>query len=395
MRYNFNAPVDRSKNYSAKYDELEKRFGRSDLIPLWIADMDLVTAKPIIDAMDARNRQGIFGYTSRPDSYFKAVCSWQLRRNGWKVDPSLVSFGLGVVPLLCTLVREFSNPGDSILFLTPVYSEFYDSVVNWGRKPMTVELDENDGYYTLNMEKFEEALKKKPAFFIHCNPHNPVGRVWTKEELTQIGELCVRYGVTIVSDEIHSDLILYGNKHIPMACVSQEVAGITITGISATKTFNLAGLQACTAVFPNKDMKAKYDSFWQRMDVHRNNCFSLVAMETAFSDPECENWLTQLLRHLEENIDFVAAYLADNIPEIKVRKPQCTYLLWLDCRGLGLKGDDLPDFMVEEARLALNDGRSFGDGGEGFMRLNVACPKSILEKALKQLKTAVDKHLGK
>lgn len=393
MKYDFNEPIDRSKNFSAKYDELERRFGHADLIPLWIADMDLKTAQPILEAIDARNRQGIFGYTSRPDSYFQSICDWQKRRNDWEIDKNLVSFGLGVVPVLCTIVREFSKPDDPILFLTPVYSEFYDSVENWGRKPLTVQLDEKDGYYTLDIAKFEEALKQKPALFILCNPHNPVGRTWNRDELRQMGELCIKYGVKIISDEIHSDLMLFGSKHAPLATISKEIADITVTCISATKTFNLAGLQASTTVFPNMQMKEQFDSFWHRMDVHRNNCFSLVAVEAAFRYGE--EWLEQLLAHLEGNALYVEEYLKENIPEIHFRQPECTYLLWLNCKGLNLKDDALPQFFINEAHLALNDGRSFGDGGAGYMRMNIACPRCTLEKAMDQLKAAVDKRFAR
>ena len=226
-----------------------------------------------------------------------------------------------------------------------------------------------------------------------CNPHNPVGRTWTPEELRRVGEICLRNGVKIISDEIHSDLQLYGNQHTVFASISQEIADITITCISATKTFNLAGLQAATIFFPNQEMKAVYEKFWFGMDVHRNNCFSLVAVNAAFR--EGGEWLEQLLAHIAGNADYVADFLAENIPEITMRKPESTYLLWLDCRRLGLKGDELPRFMVEEAGVGMNDGRGFGVEGEGFMRMNIACPRATVEKALDQIKTAVDRKMGR
>lgn len=394
MQYDFNQPIDRSNNFSAKYDEMEKKFGRKDILSMWIADMDLKTAQPILDAIDARNRQGIFGYTSRPDSYFQAVCQWQEKRNGWKPDPDKCVFSLGVVPTLCTCVREFSKPGDEILFLTPVYGEFFEAVENWDRKCLTVSLTEKDGRYDLDFEAFEAALKRKPAMFILCNPHNPVGRCWTREELQRMGQLCVQYGVLIISDEIHSDLMLFGHKHIPMASVSEEIAANTITCTSATKTFNLAGLQAATIIFPNQELIDTYQKFWKGLDVHRNNAFSLVAVEAAFRHGE--EWLTQLLAHLEGNVLYVENFLKENIPEITLHRPECTYLLWLNCKGLGLSGDALPQFMVNEAHLGLNDGRGFGKTeGEGYMRMNIACPRSTVEQAMAQLKAAVDRHMGR
>ncbi len=392
MIYNFNKPVDRSNNFSVKYDESKNKFGRDDLIPLWIADMDLKVAQPIIDAIQKRAEQGIFGYTSRPDSYFDAVCNWQKRRNNWEVNKDLVGFNLGVVPALCTAVREFSNEGDKVFFLTPVYSEFFDSVENWGRIPLTSELKEENNFFAIDFEDFEKKLKQGPKLFILCNPHNPVGRVWAKEELIKIGELCLKYNVMVVSDEIHSDLMLWGNKHIPFASISKEFSDITITCISATKTFNLAGLQASTTVFPNKEVKDKFEGFWKRMDVTRNNCFSLVAVEAAYNYGE--EWLNQLLPYIESNMIYVKEFCENNIPQIKTRLPESTYLMWLDCRSLNLGGDELVNFMVNEAHLGLNDGRSFG-AKPGFMRLNVACPRATLEKAMNNLKMAVIKLSNK
>lgn len=393
MRYDFDLPMDRRGNFAAKYDEMEQKFGRRDLLPMWIADMDLVTAQPILDAIDARSRQGIFGYTSRPDSYFRAVCDWQEKRNGWKVDPEMCVYTLGVVPALCTFVRELSRPGDEILFMTPVYGEFFDAVENWGRKPLTVSLKEEEDGWSVDFEAFEAALQRKPALFILCNPHNPVGRCWTREELRRMGELCLRYGVLIISDEIHSDLMLFGHRHIPMASVSPEIAAGTVTCTSATKTFNLAGLQAATIIFPNRELIDIYQNFWKGLDIHRNNCFSLVAVEAAFRYGE--EWLDQLLAYLEGNVRYVENYLKENIPEITFHRPQCTYLLWLNCRALGLEGDALPRFIIEKAHLALNDGRSFGPEGAGFMRMNIACSRKTVEQAMAQLKAAVDARMGR
>lgn len=393
MKYNFDEPVDRSRNFSAKYDECARKFGREGLIPMWIADMDLKTAQPIMDAMEERNKQGIFGYTTRPASYYEAVCRWQKDRNGYDFDKSLAAFALGVIPAICTIVREFTEPGQEVMYFTPVYSEFHDSVVNSGRTPLTVSLKEQDGYYEIDYEAFEEAAKRRPGLLIMCNPHNPVGRSWTREELEKVGDICVRYQIPIISDEIHSDLMLYGHRHTVMAGVSGEIADITITCTSATKTFNLAGLQAATLFFPNHEMKDKYEKFWFGMDVHRNNCFSLVAVETAFR--EGGEWLEQLLDYLEGNIDYTWDYLKKNIPEIHFLKPESTYLLWLDCRELGLSGDELQTFMVQEAGLALNDGRGFGPEGGGYMRMNIACPRATIKRALGQLKAAVDRKMGR
>jgi len=392
MKYNFDKFIDRSDSYAVKYDEREKNFGTSDLIPLWIADMDFETAKPIKDAVLKRAEQGIYGYTSKPDSYFQAFCDWQKKRNNWVVNKKSVSFSPGVVPSLSVIVREFTNADDKVLIQTPVYPEFYDVVEAWDRTVIESQLIEKDGIYSIDFVDFEEKLKQGPKLFILCNPQNPVGRVWTREELTKIANLCLKYNVLIASDEIHSDLMLWGNKHIPTATISKEVSDITITCTSCSKTFNLAGLQASFAVFPNEEAKEKFDRFWKNLEIHRNNCFSLVALQAAYM--EGEEWLEQLIPYIEGNIEFIGEYCKNNIPQIKPSKPESTYLVWLDCRDLGMNDDELKNFMVHKAKLGLNSGNGFCRSLEGFMRLNVACPRSVLEKAMRQLDEAV-KNLKK
>ncbi len=387
MKYDFDQVVDRSKNRSAKYDERKKKFGREDVIPLWVADMDFKTAQPVIDAMKARAEEGIWGYTSRPDSYFDAVCGWQKRRNGWEIDRSMLSFSVGVVPSLSSMVFVFTEPGDKVLIQTPVYSEFYDVTESWGREVIENPMVEKDGVWSVDFEDFEKKAKEAKLFFL-CSPHNPLGIVWTREELTRMCEICIANDVLIVSDEIHSDLIFHGKKHIPTATLSPEIASHVITCISGTKTFNLAGLQASAVVFPNMELKKRFDKFWFNLDIHRNNAFSSIAMETAFN--EGEEWLEQLLVYIDGNFELIRSFCAENIPQIRPNVPDATYLVWLDCRGLEMENEELRRFMIEEAGLGLNEGWSFGRSLSGYMRLNAACPRSVIEKALKQLKEAVE-----
>lgn len=387
MKYDFDQVVDRSKNRSAKYDERKKKFGREDVIPLWVADMDFKTAQPVIDAMKARAEEGIWGYTSRPDSYFDAVCGWQKRRNGWEIDRSMLSFSVGVVPSLSSMVFVFTEPGDKVLIQTPVYSEFYDVTESWGREVIENPMVEKDGVWSVDFEDFEKKAKEAKLFFL-CSPHNPLGIVWTREELTRMCEICIANDVLIVSDEIHSDLIFHGKKHIPTATLSPEIASHVITCISGTKTFNLAGLQASAVVFPNMELKKRFDKFWFNLDIHRNNAFSSIAMETAFN--EGEEWLEQLLVYIDGNFELIRSFCEENIPQIRPNVPDATYLVWLDCRGLEMENEELRRFMIEEAGLGLNEGWSFGRSLSGYMRLNAACPRSVIEKALKQLKEAVD-----
>lgn len=388
MKYDFDEIVNRSNNRAAKYDERVKKFGTSEVIPLWIADMDFRTAQPIIDACKRKAEEGIWGYTSRPDSYFKAVQEWQKRRNQWDVDVSQMSWSLGVVPALSSIVKIFSHAGDKILIQTPVYPEFYDVTEAWERVVVENQLVEKDGKWHIDFEDFEKKAKECKIFLL-CNPHNPLGIVWEPDELKRMAEICIANDVLIVSDEIHSDLIFHGKKHTPTETLSKEIAEKVITCISATKTFNLAGLQASTTIFPNEQMKQKFDGFWMNMDIHRNNAFSSVAMEAAYN--EGEEWLTQLLDYVSGNFDFIKKYFDENIPKIKPNVPDATYLIWLDCRGLGMTNEELRDFMIHKAGLGLNEGCSFGRSLSGYMRLNAACPRSVLEQALKQLKEAVDK----
>lgn len=386
MQYNFDQIIDRSNNHSAKYDERVKKFGTDDLIPLWIADMDFRTAQPIVDALTARAQEGLWGYTARPDSYFEAIRSWQKRRNGWEIDPQLMSWSLGVVQTISAMVKLFTPEGGSVLIQTPVYSEFYDMTEAWNRKVLENAFVERDGRWSMDWVDFEEKLRQADLFLL-CSPHNPLGIVWTPEELRRMAELCMKHHVVLFSDEIHSDLIFHGKKHTPIAALSPEIANYVVTGISGTKTFNLAGLQASAVVFPNLHMKQVFDQYWMNMDIHRNNAFSLTAMEAAFNHGE--EWLEQLLPYLSANMDYVVDYCARHIPQIKTYAPDATYLLWLDCRALGLNNQELHDFMIQKAKLGLNDGCSFGRSLHGFMRLNAACPRSLLEQAMAQLEAAV------
>lgn len=387
MKYDFDQVIDRSGNRASKYDERVMKFGTDKVIPLWVADMDFKTAQPIIDACVKKAEEGIWGYTSRPASYFEAVKGWEKRRNNWDVDTSLMSWSLGVVPALSVLVKIFSHTGDKVMIQTPVYSEFYDVTEAWEREVVENKLVEENGTWHIDFEDFEKKAKEVKIFLL-CSPHNPLGIVWSREDLQRMADICIANDVLLVSDEIHSDLIFHGRKHIPTATLSPEIAGKVISCVSATKTFNLAGLQASTTIFPNMEMKKKFDRFWMNMDIHRNNAFSSVAMEAAYN--EGEEWLEQLLEYISGNFDYIKEYCDKYIPKIKPSVPDATYLVWLDCRELGMDNDQLRSFMIEKAGLGLNEGYTFGRSLSGYMRLNAACPRSVLEQAMKQLKEAVD-----
>ena len=393
MKYNFDEVIDRSGNRAAKYDERRKNFGTDDVIPLWIADMDFRTAQPIIDACKAKAEEGIWGYTSRPDSYFEAYASWQKRRNGWSIDTSLCSWSLGVVPALAALIKLFTGPNDKVLIQPPVYPEFYEVTEMVGRRVAENNMVQTENGWEVDFEDFERKAKDPLVkMFILCSPHNPLGKVWAREELERMLDICFANGVLVVSDEIHSDLIFHGKKHIPTAMVSEEAKSRVISCISGTKTFNLAGLQASTTVFPNMELKQIFDHYWSAMDIHRNNAFSSVAMEAAFN--EGEEWLEQVLEYISGNFDYIQDYCAKYIPEIKPSVPDATYLVWLDCRALGMDDETLKEFMIRKAKLGLNPGSSFTRSLTGFMRLNAACPRPVIKKAMEQLRDAVSDLRG-
>ncbi|MGL5439044.1 MAG: MalY/PatB family protein [Filifactoraceae bacterium] len=391
FKYDFDEVINRKNTGCAKYDEVVKKFGTEDVIPLWIADMDFKTAKPIIDALVSRAEEGIYGYVSRSKNYFESGCKWKSRRNNWEINPELCSHAVGVVPAM-TVMAEIFLPEDSrILIQPPVYSEFYEIVEKSKNIVVANHLVEKEGRWSVDWEDFENKIKTV-SMFLFCNPHNPLGIVWAKEDVERVVRLCVDNNVLLISDEIHSDLVFGGKQFIPTASVNDLAKNNVISCFSASKTFNMAGLQACTVVFPNKELKDKYDKWWSDKDIHRNNSFSSIAMEVCYE--KGEDWLEQLLIYIEGNIDYVNNYLRDNILQIKTYKPDATYLMWLDCRGLGLNNDDLKNFMIQEAKLGLNEGRAFDRELEGYMRLNVACPRSVLERAMFQLKIAVDKLMG-
>ncbi|GMQ59360.1 PatB family C-S lyase [Vallitalea sediminicola] len=387
MKYNFDEVIDRSNNRSSKYDERFKKFGTSDVIPLWVADMDFQTAQPIINACMKKAMEGIWGYTSRPESYFEAVKEWEMKKYNWEPDTSLMSWSLGVVPAMSAIIKFFSNEGDKLMIQTPVYSEFYDITEALNRIVVENQLVEKNGKWVIDFEDFEEKVKDCKIFML-CSPHNPLGIVWKPEELKRMAEICIANDVLVISDEIHSDLVFHEKNHTRTATISKEIANSIVTCVSVTKTFNLAGLQASTTIFPNIEMKRAFDDFWGNMDIHRNNAFSSVAMEAAYR--EGEEWLEQVLQYISDNFDFIVEYCAANIPKIKPNLPDATYLVWLDCRELGMSNEELRNFMINKAKIGLNEGYTFGRSLSGFMRLNAACPRETLKIALKQLKDAVD-----
>lgn len=389
MKYNFNEKIDRSNNHSAKWEEMGNKFVSNDLWPMWIADMDLKTAPVIIDAMREKLEQGIFGYVYRPASYYQSAADWIERRFDYKIDPKTLINSPGVVPTLSILVRLMTKADEKVLIQSPVYYPF-SAVVRENERELVVNslVKDETGYYTIDFEDFEKKVSdEKVTLFIMCSPHNPVGRVWKREELQKMSELCLKYNVRVIADEIWRDIVMPGYKHIPVASLSKEVEHNTITCFSPTKTFNIAGLQASFATLPREEEWKMLDEELGRLDVKRNSPFSLVGFEAAYT--KGEEWLEELLIHLDGNMDYVVNFVKERIPEVKVRKSEGTYLMWLDFSGLGMTKEELSMFMQKEAKIALDDGFWFGENGAGFERMNIACPRYMVEEGMNRIENAI------
>lgn len=387
--FKFDDLINRKDTASVKYEELDSNFGKDDLIPLWVADMDLKSPDFLIEALKERADHGIYGYTKRMDGYYDNVISWLDRRHNFKVSKEELEYGPGVVFLLNMMIRLFTEENDKIIIQTPVYYPFYSVIEGNNRQISKNPLVDNNGRYEMDFEDLEKkASDPDCSMLILCSPHNPVGRVWTKEELTKLGEICLKHDVLVVSDEIHFDLVFEPNVHIPFASISDEFRMNSITCTAPSKTFNIAGLHSAYCIISDSDMMDAYIAERGLLDLNRSNVFSSTATEVLYE--QGDEWLDNLLVYLEENIEFINDYISENIPNIKVRDMEGTYLLWLDCSELNLSQEELEKLFVEDAKIALDSGKWFGDEGEGFMRLNIASSRELLKQALKQLKEAVD-----
>ena len=391
MQYDFDQVVDRTKNLSAKYDERVKKFGTDDVIPLWIADMDFRTAQPVIDALKARAEEGIWGYTARPASYFEAVKNWQKRRNGWDTDTALMSFSPGVVQTLSVMIRLYTPQNGNVLIQTPVYGEFYDMTELAGRHVIENQLVEQNGTWTVDWADFEEKLRSADIFLL-CNPHNPLGIVWTEEELRRMMELCLKHHVLVVSDEIHSDLIFHGKRHIPTASLSPEIAANVVTGISATKTFNLAGAGIAAIIAADPKVRAKIDRAVNDNECCDVNVFGVAADIAAWN--QGEEWLEALLSYLQGNLAAAQAFFAEKLPLCRLSKLEGTYLLWADMRpmlGADLDTDAFCESLKTHEKVWAAAGSHYGRDGEGFVRINIATQRALLLEGLTRLAAGAER----
>jgi cystathionine beta-lyase len=356
---------------------------------MWVADMDFRCPEPVVEALIARAEHGIFGYSAPTKDFYHSVVNWMERRHNWRIDPEWICLTPGVVPALNMLVRTFSTPGNKVLIQSPVYYPFYGAVENNNSLLVVNPLVLEDCRYRMDFVDLESKCRDPEVeVAILCSPHNPVGRVWTKEELIKFGKICVENNILVVSDEIHGDLIYSDQVFTPFAKISDTFAQNSIICTAPSKTFNLAGLQTSCIIIPNHDLRRRFIKTLLSNGLFGINTFGVIALQAAYDHGE--EWLQQLLAYVESNLEYLKSYVAENIPQIEVIEPEGTYLVWLDCRKLQLERMDLKRLMFEQARVYLDEGFIFGPDGEGFERINIACPRKVLVEALDRIEQAVN-----
>ena len=393
--YNFDKIINRKGTNCLKYDYAVERGKPADVLPLWVADMDFTVSEEITKSLHAAVDHGIYGYTQPKDAYYNAITNWMEKNHNWKTKREWIMKTPGVVFALGAAVKAFTKPGDAVLIQNPVYYPFTNIIRDNDRRVIDNTLvyekrvTEGKSQYSIDYEDFERKIvQENIKLFILCNPHNPVGRVWNREELQYLGEICLRHHVIVVSDEIHNDFVYPGFEHTVFANVDPRFAEFTVTCTAPSKTFNLAGLQISNIFISNETLREAFQKEIDKTGYDEPNALGAVACEAAYRGGQ--EWLDQLRAYLLENLNFLRAYLQEKIPQIHLVEPEGTYLVWLDCRELGMSNEELSRFMVEKAGLGLSDGYTFGRSLSGYMRLNAACPRSVLKQALEQLRAAVE-----
>lgn len=389
MKYNFDQIVDRKNTNALKTDALEPRYGNPDLIPMWVADMDFLSPPAVTEAIIERAKHGIFGYTCPSQAYYDSIINWVERHHNWKIEQEWITFIPGIVKGIAFVIDCFTSKEQKVIIQPPVYHPFR-IIPTLHRRPIVDNpLVLDAGQYRMDLEGLKKSIIPECRILILCNPHNPGGRVWTRQELIDIAEICYDNNILVISDEIHSDLAFTPHKHIPFASVSEKAAQNSITFMAPSKTFNIAGIVSSFSVIPNKELRAKFNAYLSSSELEEGHIFAYLAAQAAYEHGD--EWLVEVKDYLWKNITFVDEYLKANIPQIKAMLPQASFLIWLDCKALNLNQKDLVSLFVDDAKLALNDGVMFGKGGEGYMRMNIGTPLANIEKALHYLKIAVDK----
>ena len=391
MTYDFDKIIDRHGTGALALDVLQERYGKADLMPLWVADMNFATPQFITDAMKRRLDHSLFGYTVVPKDFWPTVTRWIDTHHQWTVREEWMRFVPGIVKGIGFVVNVFVKPDEKVIIQPPVYHPFRLTPAGNGREVvMNPLIRHDDGSYSMDFDNLAEVADDKCRLLILSNPHNPAGIVWDEETLRRLAHFCAERGIIVISDEIHCDMALFGNRHHPFASVSEEAAQCSITFGAPSKTFNIAGIVSSYCIVPNEELRNRLFSWMAANELDEPHIFAPIATMAAFN--EGEEWRRQMLHYIEGNIMFVEDYLKENLPQIKPLRPQASFLVWLDCRGLHLQHDALVSLFVDEAGLALNDGEMFGKGGEGFMRMNIASPRAVLREALGRLKDAVERR---
>lgn len=389
MKYNFDEIIERSNTASVKYDLRKMFFGEDEVIPMWVADMDFRTPPFVMDAIRERVEHPVLGYSIRPPEYYNSIKGWLKRHHDWTVKNEWISFSPGIVPALNTVVLAFTKPGDRIIVQPPVYFPFFGAVKKNGRILSQNPLCMVNGRYEMDFIGFEKLCRKGASMVLICNPHNPGGNAWRPDELRKLANICLKYNVLMVSDEIHADLVNVGYKHTVLASLSAAIAKRTITMMAPSKTFNMAALSTASVIISNSKLRKTYNELVQNLHIDMGNVFGTVASTAAYTHGD--EWLSQLIIYIDENINILEKHLEKHLPEIKLIRPEATYMAWLDCSGLNMDDEELKHFMISRAHLGLNPGVQFGIGGSSYMRMNLACPRATLTKALAQLSEAIKK----
>ena len=386
--YNFDEIIDRKGTSCVKYDGLKNAYqGKENLIPLWVADMDFATPDFIVEALKKRCEHPVFGYTFDDDEYYESIQTWLDYKYHWKTEREWISYIPGIVKGIGLAVQCFTQPGDKVIIQPPVYHPFRLVPTRMGREVVYNPLKLEDGVYKMDFEQLESLIDKDCKMLILSNPHNPGGVVWEKEALVKLAQICSAHGILVISDEIHAEMTYPQFRHHPFATVSEEAAACSVTFMAPSKTFNIAGIVSSYALVPDTRIREKFYSFLEAGELNSGTIFAFTATKAAYTYGA--EWLQQMRSYVIENVNFVDEYLKKNIPQIKVYRPQASFLVWLDCRELKLTQPELVQLFEDKAGLALNDGTMFGKEGEGFMRLNIGCPRSILNQALELLKKAI------
>ena len=390
MKYNFDEIIDRSGTNSSKWEPevLKELFGEPDLMPFWVADMDFKVAEPIVEAIVKAAQHGIYGYSNRPASYYQAIIDWTERRFGWKLEKEWIEYTPGIVPAVNYAIQAFCMPGDNVLIQQPVYYPFANAINNNGCHVVSNDLIFDGEKYNMDIKDLEEKLKDpKTTMMILCSPHNPVSRIWSREELKKVAQLCLENEVLLISDEIHNDLVFSGYKHTIFGLVGDEYLNNLIVCTAPSKTFNMAGMQSSNVIIPNSSLMRRFRRVLERNSIGSQNPLSIVSLEAAYNHGE--EWLEQLLEYLEGNIQFIDEYMKNNIPKARMIKPQATYLAWIDFSAYVDEGSKIEELMAKKGKIAMDGGTWFGSQGAGFMRLNFACPRELLRQGLDRMKLAI------